>query len=95
MRIHVGNLSFLATEEDLKDLFSNYGQVDSVMIVKDKFSGQSRGFAFIEMSDDAQGATAVAAMNGSIHEGRELKVSEARPPVSSRAGGGRQDDMEE
>jgi len=84
MNIYVGNLSFSTTEEELKGLFAGFGQVNSVSIIKDKFSGESRGFGFVEMPNATEGQAAVAQLNGKDVGGRALKVNEAR----SQAGGG-------
>jgi len=88
MNIYVGNLSFQTTEESLRSAFENFGEVTSVNVIKDKFSGESRGFAFVEMSDNDQGNAAINGLNGQDLEGRTLKVSEARPRNDSRGGGG-------
>ena len=93
MNIYVGNLSYNATEDDLKVAFEAFGTVVSASIVKDKFTGDSRGFGFIEMSDDEEGKKAIAELNGQDVKGRALKVNEARPretngPRRSPAGGG-------
>ena len=77
--IYVGNISFDTTEQDLRSLFETYGQVDNVSITKDKFSGQPRGFGFVEMADDSQGERAIAELNGSMVGNRNLTVTEARP----------------
>lgn len=93
--IFVGNLSFGATEENVRSLFESYGTVDRVNIVTDRDTGQPRGFGFVEMSDDASAEKAMAALNGSELQGRALNVNEARPKVDrgfsgggSRSGGG-------
>jgi RNA recognition motif-containing protein len=88
MNIYVGNLSFQTTEESLRTAFENFGEVSSVNIIKDKFSGESRGFGFVEMSDNDQGNAAISGLNGQELEGRTLKVSEARPRNDSRGGSG-------
>ena len=77
--IYVGNLDFRTTEEELQKAFGVYGQVDRVNIVTDKNTGQKRGFAFVEMANDAEGEKAIAVLNGSLMEGRALNVNEARP----------------
>ena len=74
---HVGNLEFKSTEQDLQAAFAVYGQVAKVTIVTDKGSGQPRGFAFVEMPDDAEAGKAIAGLNGSSLGGRAIKVSEA------------------
>lgn len=87
MKIYVGNLSYEATENDLKEQFSAFGEVDSVTIIKDKYSGQSRGFAFVEMSDNAAGQAAITALNNKDLKGRNMNVNEARPQTDRGAGG--------
>ena len=84
--IYVGNISFQTTEQDLDAAFSAYGQVDRVQIVKDRDTGQARGFAFVEMSVNADADKAMAALNGAELGGRTLTVNEARPR-EPRAGG--------
>jgi RNA recognition motif-containing protein len=88
MNIYVGNLSYDMTEEDLRKEFEAFGKVDSVNIIKDKFTDRSRGFAFVEMSNNEEGKAAVAAVNGKDVKGRALNVSEARPRGEGRRGGG-------
>ena len=85
--IFVGNLSYGVTEECVRALFEPYGTVDRVNIITDRDTGQSRGFAFVEMPDDAAAAKAIAGLNGKELGGRDLNVSEARPKVDR--GGGR------
>jgi RNA recognition motif-containing protein len=77
-RIFVGNLPFSATEDQLRQLFSQHGEVTSASIVTDKFTNRSRGFAFVEMADDAAAAAAIAALNQYQLDGRPLTVNEAR-----------------
>jgi RNA recognition motif-containing protein len=88
MNIYVGNLSFDMTEEDLRKEFEAFGKVDSVNIIKDKFTDKSRGFAFVEMATSDEGKAAVAAINGKDVKGRALNVSEARPKTEGGRGGG-------
>ncbi|MFB3812586.1 MAG: RNA recognition motif domain-containing protein [Terriglobales bacterium] len=88
--IYVGNLSFSITEDQLRSMFEPYGQVDRVSIVTDRDSGQSRGFGFVEMSDDDAGNRAIEALNGSSVGGRNLTVNEARPKGDRPRGGGRE-----
>jgi cold-inducible RNA-binding protein len=88
MNIYVGNLSFQAGEEDVRQTFAAYGQVSSVAIIKDQFTGKSRGFAFVEMPNAAEANAAIAALNGKELEGRALTVNEARPRAERPAGGG-------
>lgn len=77
MTIYVGNLAFSTTEEELAGAFANYGDVQSVKIVKDYETGRSKGFGFVEMTDEASGNKAISAMNGAKLKGRELKVNKA------------------
>ncbi len=79
MSIYVGNLPFKMTEDDLKQLFSNYGEVTSAKIIIDKMSGRSKGFAFVDMPDDAAAEQAIAETNGKEVMGRPLRVNMARP----------------
>ncbi len=85
--IFVGNLSFDSSEQDLRSLFENYGAVQQVRIMTDRDTGRSRGFAFVEMADDAEAAKAIAALNGHELNGRDLKVNEARPKEKQQSGG--------
>jgi RNA recognition motif-containing protein len=88
--IYVGNLDFRCTEAELRTKFEVYGQVDKITIVLDRNSGQPRGFAFVEMTVDAEGEKAIAGLNGSLMKGRTLKVNEAHPkPERAPSGGGR------
>ena len=79
MNIYVGNLPYAITEEELNDAFSEFGDVSSVSIIKDKFSGQSKGFGFVEMPDDSAAEEAIEALNERELKGRNLRVNEARP----------------
>lgn len=89
MRLFIGNLPFKATEDDLQDMFQSVGVTpDSVSIMRDKFSGQSRGFGFAEIGDANQGNHAVTQCNGRQLMGRALVVNEARPMQDRPAGGG-------
>ena len=78
MKLYVGNLSFETTENDLKDLFEQHGQVTDVALINDKMTGRSRGFGFVTMSDSACGTAAMNAFNGRELQGRILTVNEAR-----------------
>ena len=80
MRIYVGNLSYEVTEDELRQAFGAHGQVTAVDIIKDKFSGQPKGFAFVEMADNEAAQRAIAELNGKNVDGREINVAEARPP---------------
>jgi RNA recognition motif-containing protein len=89
MNIYVGNLANTLTDGDLRQAFEAFGQVASINIIKDKFSGESRGFGFVEMPDKAQAEAAIKNLNGQDLKGRNLNVNEARPrPEGSRGGGG-------
>ena len=87
-RIYCGNLSFRATEEDVRSLFSAHGQVTDCHLVVDRETGRSRGFAFVEMATDEQAKAAIQALDGQAHEGRNLKVNEAQPREDRGGGGG-------
>jgi RNA recognition motif-containing protein len=88
MNIYVGNLSYNVSEEDLKTAFEAFGQVASASIIKDKFSGQSKGFGFVEMPSKEEAQAAISGMNGKEMKGRTLNVNEARPRSDDRRGGG-------
>lgn len=89
MRIYVGSLSNEATEEDLRLAFEPFGQVESATIIKDKHSGQSKGFGFVEMASKAEGQSAIDGLNGKELKGKALSVNEARPrPEGSGSRGG-------
>ena len=88
MNIYIGNLSYEVTEEDLQQAFEAFGQVESVNIIKDKFSGRSKGFGFVEMPDKANAQSAINELNGKELKGRTLNVNEARPRTESRGGRG-------
>jgi cold-inducible RNA-binding protein len=86
--IFVGNLSFSTTEDELRQMFEAYGQVDRVSIMTDRDTGRSRGFGFVEMASNEDGEKAITALNGSQIGGRTLNVNEARPKTERSAGGG-------
>jgi RNA recognition motif-containing protein len=89
MNIYVGNLVSSITEERLKALFEPFGEIKSIKIIKDKFTGQARGFAFVEMMTSAEAQQAIDSLNGQELEGQRLKVNEARPkPATGGMGGG-------
>jgi cold-inducible RNA-binding protein len=89
-KLYVGNLSFKATEEEVQARFAEAGvQPDSLTLLRDRFTGQPRGFGFAEIGDDAQAEKAIAALNGKDFLGRALVVNEARPQRESGSGGGR------
>jgi len=91
MNIYVSNLSFNVQDEDLKEFFTPYGEVTSAKVISDKFTGQSRGFGFVEMSDDTASRTAIAELDQATVEGRTIKVMEAKPkedrPARNNGGG--------
>jgi RNA recognition motif-containing protein len=80
MNIYVANISFRASESQLKELFQQFGEVASVKIVTDRETGRSRGFGFVEMPNDSEGSAAIAQLNGNSFQDRNLVVNEARPP---------------
>lgn len=79
MNIYVSNLSFAVTDEDLREYFAEYGEVSSAKVIMDKFTNRSRGFAFIEMPDDAAAKKAIEELDGATVDGRSIKVNVARP----------------
>ncbi|MEP6821225.1 MAG: RNA-binding protein [Chthoniobacterales bacterium] len=87
-KLYVGNLSFNTTETDLQDLFAQAGPVQEVSLMQDKFTGKSRGFAFVTMTTDADAQKAITEFNGKTVEGRPLTVNEARPREARPPGGG-------
>ena len=95
MNIYVGNMSYEVTEGDLRKAFEGFGPVESVKIIKDNYSGRSKGFGFVEMPDSADAHSAIDGLDGKELKGRTLKVNKARPRSESRRyggnrGGGRQ-----
>ena len=88
MKIYVGNLSYEVTEEDLRLALEPFGQIESVAIITDKQSGQSKGFGFVEMASKAEGQSAIDGLNGKELKGKALNVNEARPRTESRGSGG-------
>jgi RNA recognition motif-containing protein len=88
MNIFVGNLSRDVTEEDLRSAFAAFGQVDKVTVLRDKFTGEPRGFGFVEMPGKAEAQAAIAGMNQQELKGRSLNVNEARPKTERAPGGG-------
>jgi RNA recognition motif-containing protein len=87
-KLYVGNLSFNTTETDLQDMFAEIGPVQEVMLMQDKFTGKSRGFAFVTMTSEQDAQKAVSEFNGKTVEGRPLTVNEARPREARPPGGG-------
>ncbi len=88
MNIFVGNLPHEVTEDEIKQEFAAFGEVSSVAIIKDKYTGQPRGFAFVEMPAKSEAISAIATLNGKKMGERTMDVSEARPKTDSRGGGG-------
>src|SRR5215217_1212886 len=90
MNIYVSNLSFNVEDEDLREFFTEYGEVTSAKIITDRETGRSRGFGFVEMSDDEASKKAIAELDGATVEGRTIKVTEAKPKEDrpARSGGG-------
>ena len=88
MNIYIGNLSHDVTDEDLRQAFESCGEIASANVIKDKFSGDSRGFGFVEMPDKTEAEAAINSMNGKEVKGRPIKVNEARPRSEGRRGGG-------
>ena len=90
MNIYVGNLSTDVTDEAIRGAFESFGEVTSAKVIRDKYTGQSRGFGFVEMPGQSQAQTAIKSLNGKELQGKEMSVSEARPRSSDgRTGGGR------
>lgn len=79
MNLYVSNLGFNTGDEDLKNMFATFGEVSSAKVIMDKIMNKSRGFGFVEMPDDAAAGNAIKGLDGSMNEGRSIKVSEARP----------------
>lgn len=88
MNIYVANIPWKATEEELKSLFAEYGEIDSAKIITDKFTQRSRGFGFVEMKDDDAARRAITELNGHDFMGKNLVVNEARPKEDRGSGGG-------
>ena len=89
-KLYVGNLGYSVTDADLQQLFTPHGAVESAQVIMDRDSGQSKGFGFVEMSSDTEAQAAIKALDGQQHDGRALKVNEAKPKESRgpRTGGG-------
>jgi len=79
MRIYVGNLSYSVTSEDLREVFGEYGEVASAEVVQDKFSGQSKGFGFVDIPNNADADRAIKELNDQVYKGRKMTVNEAKP----------------
>src|SRR5438045_5937569 len=87
-KIYVGNLSYNVTSSDLEQLFTAHGQVQSAEVISDRATGRSKGFGFVEMGSDEEVQAAIAALNGTEHDGRNLTVNEAKPKEDRPRGGG-------
>ena len=88
-RLYCGNLSFSVSSSDLEQLFSQFGTVESAQVISDRDTGRSKGFGFVEMSNDSEAQAAIEGLNEREHDGRALTVNEARPREDRRGGGGR------
>lgn len=89
MTIYIGNLSYSATEEDLREVFEDYGKVNRVTLPTDRETGKIRGFAFVDMAEEAKEEEAISQLDGAEWMGRQLRVNKARPKEDNRGGGGR------
>ncbi len=89
MKLYVGGLAYSVTDQELNDLFAAEGKVVSAVVIKDKFSGQSKGFGFVEMEELKDGQNAIKNLNGKELSGRAIMVNQARPQEDRRPGGGR------
>ncbi|MFW5831372.1 MAG: RNA recognition motif domain-containing protein [Prolixibacteraceae bacterium] len=88
MNIYCGNLPYNVVEEDLREIFEEYGEVSSVKIINDKLTGRSKGFGFVEMDDDDEARKAIEELNNAELSGRNIKVNESRPRSNDNRGGG-------
>jgi RNA recognition motif-containing protein len=88
MNIYVGNLAYEVTEEDLKEAFKVFGEIETVKVLKDNYTGKSKGFGFVEMSNNADAQSAIDGLNDQELKGRALKVNTARPRTENRGGRG-------
>jgi cold-inducible RNA-binding protein len=86
--LYVGNLSYNTSDRDLNEMFAAYGNVESARVIMDRETGRSKGFGFVEMSNDEEAQAAISALNGQECDGRDLTVNEARPREDRRGGGG-------
>lgn len=89
MNIYVGNLSYSVTEADLRALFSNFGEIGQVNLISDKFTGESKGFGFVEMPSNSSADAAIKGLNGTDLKGRTLKINEAKPRTERSSSQGR------
>jgi cold-inducible RNA-binding protein len=87
MRLYVGGLAYSVTDEELEQLFATQGKVVSATVIKDRYSGQSKGFGFVEMEDTKEGQNAIKSLNGKEMNGRAIMVNQARPPEERRPHG--------
>ncbi|MBP0031180.1 RNA-binding protein [Roseofilum reptotaenium CS-1145] len=92
MTIYIGNLSYDATEDDLRVVFTDYGSVKRVTLPTDRETGRIRGFAFVDMQEDAEEESAISSLDGAEWMGRQLRVNKAKPREDNRGGGGRRRD---
>jgi len=90
-KLYVGNLGYEVSGPDLEQLFADHGTVDTVNVITDRSTGQSKGFGFVEMNSDAEAGAAIAALDGKDFGGRTIKVNEATPKPATGVGGGRRD----
>lgn len=88
MNIYVGNLDYAVKEQNIQELFEQFGSIGSVKVITDKFTGKSKGFAFVEMENDDEATSAIQSLNGTPLKGRNLAVTEARPKEDKPSGGG-------
>jgi RNA recognition motif-containing protein len=88
MRIYVGNLTYSVTDDDLREVFGEFGELAAAEVIKDKFSGQSKGFGFVDMPNNSEADAAIKALNETDFKGRKLTVNEARPRAERPRGGG-------
>ncbi|RKT45124.1 RNA recognition motif domain-containing protein [Thiocapsa rosea] len=88
MRIYVGNLTYSVTDDDLREVFGAFGDLAAAEVIKDKFSGQSKGFGFVDMPNNSEADAAIKALNETDFKGRKLTVNEARPRAERPRGGG-------
>jgi len=91
MKLYVGNLPYNTSEEDLRNLFAQYGNVESVAVITDRDTGRSKGFGFVEFGDDNEAKAAISALSGQEYGGRALTVNEARPKTGGGGGRGARD----
>lgn len=88
MNIYVGNLPFSITDADLRETFSRFGEVSQVNLISDKFTGESKGFGFVEMANNSQADAAIKGLNGTDMKGRNITVNQAKPKTDAPRGGG-------